>query len=68
MRFKRLGGSGNRENGEKGNGATLARLSLPAPNYVPVSDKRTENGGVMAGVKKAKTVTTKILPPAGSCF
>ena len=65
---KKSGGSGNRDNDEWGNGATLARLSLPAPNYVPVSDKRTENGGVMAGVKRRRQSPLKFCPRQGRVF
>src|ERR1035437_6211664 len=53
---------------KKGNGATLARFSLPAPNRVPVSDGRAADGGVTAGENWMKKEKLTSLPPAGPCF
>jgi hypothetical protein len=47
--------SENRDSGEEGEGETLARFSLSLLNLGSVSDQRAANGGVLAGIKQAKT-------------
>jgi len=51
--------------GQEGDAGAVFDL---APKLGAVSDERAANGGMMAGVKKAKDNHPKILPPAGPCF
>jgi len=51
--------------GQEGDAGAVFDL---APKVGAVSDERAANGGMMAGVKKAKDNHPKILPPAGPCF
>ena len=51
--------------GQEGDAGAVLDL---APKVGAVSDERAANGGMMAGVKKAKDNHPKILPPAGPCF
>ena len=46
--------SGNRDSGGEGKGEDAGAISALAPDFGWVSDERAANGGVMAGVKKAK--------------